>query len=326
VIPTLQQYIQTYIPKYICTFSHPLTKVKSGSFYIGIDDDGIIHGIPFKGIITQEFIQSEILKVLSDVRGANGYDCLKEYIDKIKIDVTQLDKTNYITATKLNDLDINFSTKMYIELINSEKKEKKLYKEYIKKKRDWEKFYNSIPQKTNDILNDKKIRKQIIDLLKKEVGTSIVKYEPKYKNIYGWCEIKHDYWNMIVELKSDKEYEPITFEKAEKIRNNRLSAMYWGLKWRDLKTIPSKYLKPRQYRQKHNYKHYSLLLASQIPKMIPSWIKKNPDLNLHVIKITFSGNISSELFLEYKDNSTSNQWIRSYRTIVDDEPRCQPIY
>ena len=103
-----------------------------------------------------------------------------------------------------------------------------------------------------------------------------------------------------------------------------LSPIYWGLAWRDLKTTSSKFLKPTPYRLKYNYKQYSMLMASQVPKMIPSWIKHNPELNLYVVKITFSGNISSELFLEYKDNS--NDWIQSFRTSIDGDPRCEPVY
>ena len=56
---------------------------------------------------------------------------------------------------------------------------------------------------------------------------------------------------MIVDLKSDKIYEPITFESAEKIRNDKLSPVYWGLVWRDLKTTPTKFLKPIIYRHKY---------------------------------------------------------------------------
>ena len=65
-------------------------------------------------------------------------------------------------------------------------------------------------------------------------------------------------------------------------------------------------------------------MVSQVPKMIPSWIKNNPDMNLYVIKIKFPKNISPELFIEYKDSS--NEWIRSYRTEdINGEPSCQPI-
>jgi hypothetical protein len=320
---TLKGYIQNYFPKYFCAFSHPRTTVKLGKFYIGIDDDGIVHGIPYSGELTEEFIRKQILKTIPKIRGINDYDCVDKYLDHLKIEVVKLDKTK--NSHKVSDygLDSEFNIKTFTTLKKKEQVEDLKYKDYVLKKRRWELFYNSFPQKINDIVNDKKIRSQLIDLIKAK-STSTTKLNPKYKNIYGWCEIKNDYWNMITELKSDKLYEQVTFDSAEKIRNEPLSPIYWGLVWRDLKTSPCKILKPQIYRPKYNYKQYAILMASQVPKMIPSWIKNNPDLNLYVIKIIFPGNISSELFLEYQDDT--RQWIQSYRTTVDGEPRCQPIY
>lgn len=321
--PTIQNYIKTYFAKYFATFSHPRTTVKSGTFYIGVDDDGIVHGIPFKGELSCEFILQEIRKTIKSLRGFNGSDCIKDYMNLVKIEIIKLDKNDYTTKLEFFNLDVNFNTKTHLKLKNKNKIEDLKLKEYKTKKRHWEKFFNSIPQKINDIINNKKIRSQLIDLIKKK-GISTGKVSPKYKNIYGWCEIKNDYWNMITELKSDKIYEPVTFESAEKIRDDKLSPIYWGLVWRDIKTTPSKLLKPMPYRHKYNYKQYSLLLATQVPKMIPSWIKNNSDLNLYVIKIILPGNISPTQYMEYQNDL--GQWISSYRTTVDGEPRCQPIY
>lgn len=321
--PTLKSYIHTYFPKYISTFSHPNTRVTSGSLYIGIDDDGLVHGIPYLGDLTEEFIKKQIADTLSKLRGANDYDCVKKYVDLAKVEVIRLDKTSYESKVEDCGLDIDFSSKMYIEIKSNMKIEDTNRSEYLVKKRRWESFFNSIPQKITDIINDRKIRSQILDLIRRK-GKSTVKFNPQYKNIYAYCDIKNDYWNMITRLKSDKPFDKVTFESAEKIRNDMLSPIYWGLVWRDLKTSPSKCLKPEPYRLKYNYKQYSMLIACQVPKMIPSWIKNNPKMNLYVVKITFSGNISPELFLEYQDSS--NNWIRSYRTSVDGGPSCQPVY
>ena len=320
---TLKTYIRTYFVKYISTFSHPNTTVKTGSIYIGVDDDGLVHGIPYSGELTEGFIKKQILHNLDKLRGANNYDCVQKYIDLVKIEIIKLDKKDYESRIEDCGLDVDFSSKTYLKIKSNMKIDEAKHSEYITKKRHWQKFFNSIPQKINDIMNDKKIRGQIIDLIKKK-STSTTKLAPQYKNIYGYCEIKDDYWNMISELKSNKKFNQVTYDSAEKIRNNALSPIYWGLVWRDLKTTPSKMLKPQPYRLKYNYKQYSMLMASQVPKMIPSWIKHNPKLNLYVVKITFSGNISPELFLEYQDSS--NEWVRSFRTSIDGDPYCQPVY
>ena len=320
---TIKTYIHTYVPKYISALSHPKTKVKSGSLYIGIDDDGLVHGIPYSGILTEEFIKKHIISTLSKLRGANDYDCVKTYMERVQIQVIKLDKTASETKIKACGLDSDYSSNTYSKIKSNEIIEETKRSEYITKKRAWDKFFNSIPQKITEIMNDRQIRSQIIDLIKGK-STSTTKLNPKYKNIYGYCEIPNDYQNLILQFKSDKVFSQVTYDSAEKIRNDMLSPIYWGLAWRDLKTSPSKFLKPIPYRLKYNYKQYSMLMASQVPKMIPSWIKHNPQLNLYVVKITFSGNISPELFLEYKDSS--NDWIQSFRTSVDGEPCCEPVY
>lgn len=319
----VKTYIHTYFPKYFSSFSHPRTIVKSGSFYIGIDDDGLVHGIPYSGNLTEEFVKKQIMSTLNKVRGANGFDCVDKYMERVKVEIIKLDKTDYETKVKKSGLQVDFHSKMHQKLKRDMKIEEEKFSTYIAKKRRWEKFFNSMPQRISEIVNDRKIRGQLIELIKK-TSTSTTKLAPQYKNIYGYCEIKNDYWNLISELKSDKIFDQVTFETAEKIRNDKLSPIYWGLTWRDMKTIPSKILKPEPYRIKYNYKQYSLLMVTQVPKMIPSWIKNNSKINLYVIKITFPGNISPELFIEYQD--ACNEWIRSYRTNTDGEPCCQPIH
>jgi len=320
---TLGTYINTYFPKYLSTFSHPKSDVKSGSFYIGIDDDGLVHGIPYFGQLSIEFIKKKILDTLHKVRGADDFDCVDEYMELVKIEVIELDKTDYEKKVAESGLQLDYHFRMYERLKKNMKIEEEKRATYLAKKRRWEKFFSSAPQRIYDIINDRKIRSQLIDLVKK-TSTSTTKLAPLYKNIYGYCEIKNDYWNMISELKSDKIFDQVTYEMAEKIRNDKLSPIYWGLIWRDLKTMPSKILKPEPYRVKLNYKHYSLLMVTQVPKMIPSWIKNSSKMNLYVVKITFPGNISPELFIEYQD--ASNEWIRSYRTSTYEGPSCQPIY
>lgn len=318
VLPTLESYFRKYFPRYCSAFSHPESKIENGTFYIGVDDSGYVHGIPSKQPITRELVYSYILSNLSLLRGVNGTDCVKQYIDLIQIEVIELSK-DFVKKKEMEE-QINYNT-IILQKIKQEKKEiKKKKQEYLKKKRNIEKFRSSILQSVHSILNDKNSKRQIIDLIKK-TGTSTRKLHPEYKNIYGWCDVP-DYWSMITEIKT-KTYEPITFECAERIRNDKTSPLYWALVWRDIKTKPSTLLKMKPFRHKYNYNHYALLLASQVQNMIPCWIHKNPSLNLYVIKITFSGNIHPELYLEYKD--TNELWTKCYRTVFNNEPMCISI-
>merc|ERR1711907_407116 len=53
IIKNLNIYIDSYLPKYICTFIN--TNI-NGTFYIGINDYGEITGIPFMYEMKQELI------------------------------------------------------------------------------------------------------------------------------------------------------------------------------------------------------------------------------------------------------------------------------
>ena len=200
---TMKTYINTYFPKYISTFSHPKTTVKTGSLYIGVDDDGLVHGIPYSGILTEEYIKKLITPTLSRLRGANDYDCVKNYMDCVKIEIIKLNKTTCETKIKDRGLDSDYNSNTYSKIKSNKKIEEAKLSEYITKKRRWDKFFNSISQKITDIMNDRRIRNQIIDLIK-EKSTSTTKLDPRYKNIYGYCEIKNDYWSLISQFKSDK--------------------------------------------------------------------------------------------------------------------------
>lgn len=317
----LRTYVLTYFPKYISTFSHPLSSVSGGKLYIGVDDDGLVHGIPYTGILTEDYIKKLIIKTHNKIRSVKK-DCVEQYLNMVKVSVIKLDTRIPSKTVEELGLSSEFNISIHDKLKEKKDLDDRLRSEYLTKKRRWENFFNSTSQKIFDIMNNKQIRKQILELIKKK-SKSTTKLQPRYKNIYGYCEIPHDYWSLITELKSDKMFETVSYETAEKYRNDKLSAIYWGFVWRDLKTAPSKILKPTPYYGKKNHENKALLAVSQIPQMIPSWLKTNPDLNLYVIKIEFGGNIEPELFLEYLDNGGS--WIRSYRTSKCGEPSCQPV-
>ena len=320
---SIKSYIHKYFPKYFSTFSHPKSIINSASFFIGIDDDGLVHGIPYSGILTEEFVKKQILSTSDRFRGANNVDCVDKYMKQLSVKVILLNKTNYKTKIEENGLQLNFHSNMYQKLKEKMNIAEEKRSTYLAKKRRWEKFCNSTPQKITTVINDRKIRSQLIELIKK-TSTSTTKLAPQYKNIYGYCEIKNDYWTMISDLKSDKKFSQVTFESAEKIRDNKLSPIYWAMAWRDKKLLPSKLLKPETYKSSLDYKKYSLLTVTQVPKMIPSWINNNSELNLYVIKITFPGNIEPKLFIEYQDSS--KKWIQSYRTNLGGNPRCLHIF
>ena len=63
-IYSLKSYLNIYLPKYISSYKNPKSNLEYGEFYVGIDNDGIIHGIPYNGILRENFINNLIDKIL----------------------------------------------------------------------------------------------------------------------------------------------------------------------------------------------------------------------------------------------------------------------
>jgi hypothetical protein len=318
VLPTLESYIAKYIPRYCSAFSHPDSKIKKGTFYIGVDDAGYIHGIPSIQPITREIIYSYIMNNILLLRSANEIDCVKRYIDLIQIEIIELNKS--LMRERRTEKQIYYNIKKLKKLQNKDRVMKENKEKILKRKNDVKLFRASINQAVHLILNDKKSKTQVIDLIKKK-GTSTIKLCPEYKNIYGYCDVS-DYWSLITEIKT-KTFLPITRESAKKYGNNMTSPIFWALEWRDIKNKPTKLLYCPHFEPKYNYKLKALVCGTYVPKMLPCWIYRNPLLNLYLVKITFSGNIHPELFLEYKDSN--NDWLRCYRTVFNNVPMCITI-
>ena len=56
IIKTIKNYLNIYLSKYIATYSHIKSRLNYGYFYLGVADNGIIHGIPYQGEIPVELI------------------------------------------------------------------------------------------------------------------------------------------------------------------------------------------------------------------------------------------------------------------------------
>lgn len=71
---TLSTYIEIYFAKYVVSFSDPMSKCVDPKLFIGIDDDGIVHGFPYQGNLSTDFIYHLVNKIFK-----------KKYIVQMKI-------------------------------------------------------------------------------------------------------------------------------------------------------------------------------------------------------------------------------------------------
>ena len=48
---SIKNYLDIYLPKYACAFLDQNSETDHGELYIGVDDNGFVHGIPYQGEI-----------------------------------------------------------------------------------------------------------------------------------------------------------------------------------------------------------------------------------------------------------------------------------
>lgn len=64
----MKKYVDIYMPKYVASFLNPKTDLDIASFYIGVDDSGIVRGIPYTGDITylEKIVKNSIDPTISN--------------------------------------------------------------------------------------------------------------------------------------------------------------------------------------------------------------------------------------------------------------------
>ena len=72
-IQSVKTYLRLYLPKYISSYTHPVTKISNGNLYIGVDDDGIIYGVPFQGKFPINIIEKEISDIFDSMVRIKNY-------------------------------------------------------------------------------------------------------------------------------------------------------------------------------------------------------------------------------------------------------------
>lgn len=305
---TLLNYIQIYLPKYLCSFFNPTSNLPKANLYFGINDDGKVIGIPYIGELQSDFMNHQIDKIFSShIRFPN--QTIKNNIRNcIQIEIIKVDKSKIIT----NQIQKKSSYSKYVDELNKLKLVNRIYR----KKRDvWNAMFDLDNLKLCDMINDLETRKYIWKYIKIRTGYSNKKFKNKYSHLEPYCDVEN-YWTLMSKIKSNKSFDPLEIGSMNEVCNDNLHIYKWIAVWKDSKFSMLKKAKPLKPTKKI-YSYYPLFLLSQVPKMIPEWVKKNSALNLYVIKITFQTNNNWEM-LEYMDNE--KQWKYSYRTMLNGEP------
>ena len=307
---TLCNYIQIYLPKYICSFFNPNSMLKQSELYFGINDYGKVIGIPYIGIIQENFINHLIDKVFSSHIKFSSTQIKNKVRHAVKVEIIPVSKTKIFT----NQINLN-NKSQYLKYIIDLDMIKKHNRIYRKNRDGWNKMCDLDNIKLCNMINDLDTRKYIWKYVKAKTNYVKKKFTNKYSHLSPYCDV-YSYWDLMADVKSNKEFAPMKIGSMTTVYKNNLDIYKWIAVWKDSKFSMLKLAKPKKPVKKID-SYYPIFLLSKVHKMIPEWVKKNSELNLYIIKFTFNidGNWEN---LEFIDNT--GQWKTSYRTIVDGNP------
>lgn len=301
VIESLKTYLDIYLPKYISSYIHPKSNLKSGTLYIGVEDDGTVSGIPYAGSMPINFINLTIDKIFSK--------SLKFLIGSTKSEIRSYLQIELIKIGIPTDISKIKKRTEYSKYMEDFEKIKKEHNKYNKKKFVWSNLFDPNNLELCDMINDTETRKIIWTYTKEKTNYSIKAFDNKFSHLEVYCDI-YNYWNYMSDMKSNIKFNPLEPKEIIKVKKNKLNPYYWTTEWKDSKMTMLKILKPKIPRKTID-SNYPLFLLSKSNKMIPQWIESNNNLNLYVLKITI--NIRNPHIIQYKD--IENKWKTSYRTL-----------
>jgi hypothetical protein len=291
IISNLKEYIKVYISINTCAFFNSNIE---GNFYIGVNDDGFIKGIPFQGELPIKEIESYIYKILSEnvtnhsLGDINFYKCVKINITKI----IQPDKPT-------EELNPEFS-----KYLRKKKKYKEKLEKYDEDIKDWRIRFEFVNQKLFKLINNIESRIILIEYIKSIDPSSpvITLLYTNYQEVYQPHEV-------VLYLKEDEK-----------------SPYYWITRWKDMMIKKLRKEKPEIIKSLPNV---SINLIMNVADMIPWWIHCNKSMNLYLIHVVFKTfkfgiNFEGDNLFSYYDHH-KKKWLKCHRIIFNGGPSCYPI-
>ena len=285
VIKNLKKYIKIYVPKNACaTFN---SKLKKSIFYIGINDDGIIKGIPLQGEFPIENFKEYVYKTLSknltnSSKSINFQECIK--INIIKINPPEKPDEQYHP---------DFS-----KYLNERKKHLELLEQYSEDMKDWRIRFNYVNQKLFKLINNIESRMILIEFIREKNPSSSV-IDLLYTD---YIEVYRQHEEVVI-LKEDKK-----------------SPYYWITRWKDMMIKKLRKNKPQPIKSLFNT---PLNLIMNVSEMIPLWMHNNKGMKLYILQIEFNTLNCDDLFSYYDYHK--KKWLKCHRTIINGGPACFPL-
>lgn len=298
---SLLKYASIYLPKYACAFLDSHTpNDEPGSLTIGVEDDGMISGIPYQGVLTADYLSSITLKNLI-IEDENGISQPYQLPQIFQVEVIPIEYKNKNIPSVHPQLSV-----------------------YLQKKKDFDDKIDSHSKKymkwqaKNDLYSGK-----LVDLYENpESKKEFLNYLRKWKK-----------YEMIQRVKNGEKIEQQRYDKIREFRERGDNLYYWLCMWKDemlenirkKKPIREKAYKNIMSRMETIYSPSHILVNAG--DLVPWWMQHNEGMNLYVVRFTFSKEKKDEIkkkgwsirFIDHLRRS-----VKCFRTIVDDQPCCLP--
>ena len=291
VIKNIKRYIKIYLNINACSsFNSNI----NGCFYIGVNDDGFIKGIPYKGNLPIKDIEQYIYKILTE-NLSNPFLYNIDFHKYVKIKIIKINQPQQPDDYVHPD---------YIKYLKRKIKLKEKLDKYYEEMKDWRIRFDFVNQKLFKIINNIESRIILIDYIKSNNPDSPVidLLNTDYKEIYQPHE-------NVMYLKEDIN-----------------SPYFWVTRWKDTTIRKLRKEKPCIIESLPNV---SINLIMNISEMIPFWIHNNNDMNLYIIQIEFKTldfgvKFENDNLFSYYD-VIKKKWLKYHRIIFNGGPSCFPI-
>jgi len=285
---SIQKYLKIYLPKYVSAFLDENSEVDKGEFYIGIADNGLINGIPYQGIIDKNVIENEINKILKLLDSNNDLD------SSIKVDIINVVYQNR-KLEKVNG--------MFNKYLEHKKEITNKMNNHKGRQKKWSINHSRYSQRLIDIFNNTTTRKELASYIKK--------FDPS---------------SSVLDLISDEKYKLETKNHTEinEMKQDENSPYFWLCKFKDEGLDKTRKKRPINNIKNEILRHLNpICILIKVSTMIPWWMQNNENMNLFIIKISFTKNHSNNQIYYYDFIKKRNRY---YRTICDGKPCCVPYF
>ena len=293
---TLTKYLDNYMPRYLCGFFDKKSETSSGEFFIGVNDDGLIHGIPYQGDLTSAISSTMILEYIKNMNFVIEDETWHSVCDNcVCVEWVEVEYKND-DEYALGRLD-----KLFTTYLNKKKAVDRLVERRLRKYAKWQRHHAHFSQKLVDLYNHMPSRKKF------------EKYVKKYAPDSVYQEVKNG-----VEMKQKR------FHEIQEYRKHEDNIYYWICKWKDanLYTILKNKPKPIDLTTLNSpFRYGPIHMFSNMQDIIPKWMFSNENMKIHLLKISVA---RPDEGFNISYHTKSNDVLKYYRTIHNGQPCCLP--